>query len=118
MEAEEVAATSEDEDRPATAEELQALGEALTKKYKLLVETNQRRLNEISGKGVQLNPEMILRSRLELFIEFILPMNSLQRPQFEIAWQENFATIIEAAYGEHTRQQLLNGGSLRGMPRR
>ena len=107
-----------EEDRPATPEELRELGETLTKKYKMLVEKNQRRLQEVSGKGVAINAEAVLRARLELFIEFILPMNTLQRPQFEIAWQETFAQIIEQAYGDLTRQQLLQGANLRGMPRR
>jgi len=108
----------ENPDRPATPEELQELVNAMTSKYKLLTDQNQRRLAEINGKGVALNQVGVLRARVELLLEMIMPLGTIDRMRFEIAWQQQFAEIIEQVYGEHTRNILMNGGNLHGMPRR
>lgn len=68
---------------------------------------NQRRIHEVAQQGIQLNDDSIMRQRLELFIEFVLPSDSLERVQFETMFGKQIEETLDRAEREINQAKLL-----------
>ena len=68
---------------------------------------NQRRMHEVAQQGIQLNDDSIMRQRLELFIEFVLPSDSLERVEYETLFAKQIEETLDRAESELNRAKLL-----------
>lgn len=75
--------------------DLKALADELHRKSN----ENQRRAEELLERhGASLDTRSAANKRLLLFMEHVLPPDSLERLEFEIAWQDEIAESLEEAF--------------------